>query len=534
MFVSYGFIAFIAILIILYYLVPKRFQWILLLAANFGFYFSAGKFYPIFILVTSISVWLAGVLMSRCDDKLEQYNEKIASGEIPKPSREEKKAYKQKIQNKKKCWMLLFLILNLGILAVVKYTNFVIDNTNNILDVFGKSQMSHVDLIVPLGISFYTFQAVSYLIDVYWNRCQAQKNLPKFILFVSFFPQLIQGPISRYGDLSQTLYEEHSFDWKQVRFGIERIMWGYFKKLVIADRIAPAVGVIMSDPDYYTGGFVLLGMLFYAVQLYADFTGGIDITIGIAQCLGIHLEENFIRPFFSKNIAEYWRRWHITMGTWFRDYVFYPCSISKPMKNITGWVKKHFGMAAARRVAVYITTMLVWLATGIWHGAAWHFVVWGLVNGVIILISEELTPLYDRFHKKFPTLVSTFGYKAFQVIRTFLLMCCIRMFDTYADVTLACRQFVRMFTQFKLFGQVTIAELTEMGLTREDYVIVLLGVLVMFAVSLAGRNGSIREKISHKPYVVRYGLFLTLFFAILLLGSYGVGFDAQQIIYNQF
>lgn len=529
MFVSYGFIAFLLIIFILYYLIPKRFQWMLLLVANFLFYFSAGRYYPIFITITAASVYGAGMMMTKCDRQLEKYAALISSGEIPKPSREEKKAYKKTINKKKKFWMLLCLFFNLGILAVTKYTNFVLENVSGIT----RGEFTPVDLIVPLGISFYTFQAVGYLLDVYWNKCEPQRNFFRFLLFTTFFPQLIQGPISRYGDLSRTLYGEHRFDWKQVRFGLERILWGYFKKLVVADRIGVAMACITEDPDYYTGAFVFVGMIFWAVQLYADFTGGIDITIGIAQVFGIHLEENFIRPFFSKNIAEYWRRWHITMGTWFRDYVFYPMSISRPMKNITSATKKRFGMAGAKRVAVYISTIVVWLATGIWHGAAWHFVAWGLANGVIILISEEFAPLYEKFHKSFPRLGASWGYRAFQIIRTFLLMCCIRLFDTYADMGLAIKQFIHMFTQFR-WNQVTLNELTEMGLARADYVTVLVGVLIMFTVSMLGRRESVREIISRKPYIVRFGIFVILFFATLLFGSYGVGFDAKQFIYNQF
>ena len=348
MFVSYEFIIFMMVLLVLYYLIPKKAQWILLLAANFLFYYSAGKFYPLSILTTAFTVYLAGIIMEKYDGKLEEYAAKIKSGEIEKPSREEKKLYKKKINNKKKRIMLFCLLFNLGILAVVKYTNFALDNVNTILDMTGRKTLPYVDLIVPMGISFYTFQAVGYLLDVYWNKCKAQKNFFRFTLFVSFFPQLMQGPISRYGDLSKTLYQEHRFNWKQVRFGLERVLWGYFKKLVIADRISAAVAALMEEPDYYTGAFVFIGMLFYAVQLYADFTGGIDITIGIAQSLGIHLEENFIRPFFSKNIAEYWRRWHITMGTWFRDYIFYPCSLSRPVKAMTNFCKKQIGRASCR------------------------------------------------------------------------------------------------------------------------------------------------------------------------------------------
>lgn len=533
MFTSYEFIAFFLAIVLLYYILPKRIQWVLLLFANFAFYYSAGRTYPLFILATSLTVYVAGRRMGLQDEVLANYNEKIKSGEIEKPSREEKKAFKKKINTKKKRVLLLCLFFNLGILAVLKYTNFVIQNMNTVMEAVGKEGCSYVNLILPMGISFYTFQAVGYLLDVYWNKCEPQKNVFKFVLFISFFPQLIQGPISRYGDLSKTLYEKHDFDWKQVRFGLERVMWGYFKKMVIADRISAAVASLMGDPEYYTGAFVVVGMLFYAIQLYADFTGGIDITIGIAQVFGIRLEENFIRPFFSKNIAEYWRRWHITMGTWFRDYVFYPFSISRPLKSITTFCKKKFGMTVARRAAVYISSVIVWLATGIWHGAAWNFVAWGLTNGIIILISEELTPLYERFHKTYPRLTAGAFYRGFQVVRTFALMCCIRLFDNYGSVRTTCRQFVHMFTRFDLRA-ITKQEFLDLGLQMSDYVIVAVGVCLMFAVSMWGRSGSVREKISRKPYIIRYGIYVVLFFSVLLFGSYGVGFDAQQFIYNQF
>ena len=505
----------------------------MLLFVNFLFYFSAGKIYPLFIVITATTVYFTGMFISKLEEKKTSFCSK--NGLQPKDAgyKEEKKQYKRKIDSKRKRVLVLCLFLNLGILAVVKYTNFAIDNVNVVLDWFGKDGVSYVDMIVPMGISFYTFQAVGYLLDVYWNKAKPQKDYFRFLLFVSFFPQLIQGPISRYNDLSKTLYQEHKFDWKQVRFGLERIMWGYFKKLVVADRIGIAVAALMEDPEYYTGAFVFVGMIFYAIQLYSDFTGGIDITIGIAQCLGIRLEENFIRPFFSKNISEYWRRWHISMGTWFRDYIFYPCCISKPVKSLTNFSKKHFGLGVAKRVPIYVSSILVWLATGIWHGAAWNYVVWGLTNGVVILISQELEPLYKKFHQKFPKLVASSGYKAFQVGRTFLLMCCIRIFDNYGSVKVSVMQFIHMFTEFNL-SAVTKSEFIGLGLTLFDYFVVMAAVLVMFCVSLAGRNGSVREKIAKQNYFVRFALFMLLFFAILLLGRYGVGYDSAQFIYNQF
>ena len=258
-----------------------------------------------------------------------------------------------------------------------------------------------VNLLLPMGISFYTFQTMGYIIDVYRGKYGAEKNIGKLALFVSFFPQLIQGPISRFDDLSLSLYKEHNFDAKGFSFGFQRVLWGYFKKLVIADRIVIAVLEITKNPETYDGIFVLVGMVFYAIQLYADFTGGIDITIGIAQMLGIKVKENFNRPYFSKSIVEYWRRWHITMGTWFKDYIFYPLSVCKPMLNISKSSRKRFGEQIGKRVPVYLSTMTVWFTTGLWHGASWNFVVWGLLKRICDFSFQEFEPLYAKFHQKF-------------------------------------------------------------------------------------------------------------------------------------
>lgn len=532
MFISYEFILFFVILTVLYYVLPKGCQWVLLLAAGFAFYAAADIRYPVFLLTTSFTVYKTALRMGHYDRMVSDYQRgKAGCGQAP--SRQEKKAFRKKAGKKKKRAMLLCLFLNIGILAAVKYTNFVIDNVNTLWGRAGGGRLPCVDFIVPMGISFYTFQAAGYLLDVYWGKCGIQKNFLRFTLFVSFFPQLVQGPISRYSGLSETLYGKHPFDWRRVRSGLERILYGYFKKLVIADRVSAGLRVLAEDPGYYTGGFVFVGMIFYSVQLYADFTGGIDITIGIAEVLGIRVEENFIRPYFSKSIAEYWRRWHVSMGTWFRDYMFYPCSISRPVKKIAGFCKKHFGVAVARRVSVYIATILVWLATGIWHGARWYFVVWGLANGVIILVSEELVPLYGRFHQRFPGLGGSVFYRAFQVARTFLLMSGLRLFDIYGSVRTTIRQFIHMFTQSGRHP-VTGGELAGLGLSLTDYGILGAGVLVMFLVSLGGRTGSVRDKIAGKPYLVRYAAFTALFFAVLLFGVYGRGYDVRQFIYNQF
>ena len=340
LFTSYAFLGFIAVLFLLYYLVPKRFQWKLLLAASYLFYFIAGPSWLLYILATTVSIYFAAIWIEETGRQQKDY----IKAHREQLSKEEKKAYKDRMKARQWRYLLVCLLLNLGILAVVKYTNFAISNVNGLLRLAGSArQFDFWDIALPMGISFYTFQALGYLIDVYRGTVAAERNPFRLALFVSFFPQLIQGPISRFGDLAQSLYEEHKFDTKQFGFGLERILWGYFKKLVIADRILTGVNTIIRDTGNYRGAYVFVGMLFYALELYADFTGGIDITIGIAQALGIGVKENFNRPYFSKSVKEYWRRWHITMGTWFTDYIFYPISVCKPMLKLSKFARAHLG-----------------------------------------------------------------------------------------------------------------------------------------------------------------------------------------------
>ncbi len=529
LFTSYEFLGFLLLLFVCYYTVPKKFQWMLLLLFSYVFYFLANPYYLIYISVTTVSVYYLGFKIEEQAEKQKAY---LAAhkGTLGK---EEKKAYKERVKKRQTGLFLAALILNLGILAVLKYTNFVIANVNGMLHAFGSGHtIVFVDLLLPMGISFYTFQAVGYLIDVYRGTVPAEKNLFRFALFVSFFPQLVQGPISRFHDLSQTLYEEHEFAWSRFSMGLQRILWGYFKKLVIADRMLIGVNEIIRNPDDYTGAYVFAGMMFYALELYADFTGGIDITIGTAQCLGIRVTENFNRPYFSKSIKEYWRRWHITMGTWFTDYIFYPISISGPMLKISKVSRKYLGNCIGKRVPVYLSSFAVWLATGIWHGASWNFIVWGLGNWAVIMISQELEPLYRRFHAHFHV-EDKIGFRIFQIVRTVLLMSCLRTFDCYRDVPLTFRMFGTMFTA-RNWNILWDGSLLGLGLQLTDYLVLLAGTVLIFAVSMLQRSGSVREKIEAKPYPVRFAVWYGLFLIVLLMGVYGIGYDASQFIYNQF
>lgn len=528
-FTSYEFLGFITILFVLYYLVPRKLQWPLLLAASCLFYYAAGPEYLLYILTTGITVYYAARRIEKNlkgqDDYLREHRKEL--------SREERKAYRERQRRLRFRTALACVVFNIGILAVVKYTNFFLSNVNGVLAAFGQTrQFSPVTLILPMGISFYTFQAVGYLIDVYQGTVPAEKNPFKFMLFVSFFPQLIQGPISRYGDLGNSLFEEHSFNAGTVSYGLQRMLWGYFKKLVVADRVLAGVSTIIGDAEAYRGAYVPVGMLLYTLQLYADFTGGIDITIGVAETMGITVKENFERPYFSKSLKEYWRRWHISMCSWFRDYVFYPVSISRPMQKFSRFSRSHFGAAVGRRLPVYVSSFIVWLATGIWHGANWNFIVWGLCNWAVLMISEELEPLYAKFHSAVPFGQSKM-YRLFQVGRTFLLVCVLNIFDCYHSLRTTLGLFLSVFTarNWHIFWD---GALLDLGLGRLDYALLLLGTALMVKVSLVQRKGSARDEIAKKPYAVRFCIWYGLFLVVLLTGAYGSGYDASQFIYNRF
>lgn len=527
LFTSFDFILFISLLFVIYYIIPKKLQWGLLLVASYLFYFIAGPKYLIYILVTTASTYLVGRKIDQLEIRQKHYFE--ANKDM---SRADKKEHRSKTKAKQWKWLLVCLVFNFGILAVVKYTNFTIHNINILLNSFGSDRkLSFLSIALPMGISFYTFKTMGYIIDVYRKKYRAEKNFFKLALFVSFFPQLIQGPISRYDNLSKTLFKGHKFNSKQVGYGVQRIIWGYFKKLVLADRILIAVNTLVGDPDLYQGGYVFVGMLFYAYQLYADFTGGIDITIGIGQVLGVEMEENFNRPYFSKSIAEYWRRWHITMGTWFKDYLFYPISVSKPMLNLSKFSRKKFGNVLGKRIPIYLSTSLVWFTTGLWHGSSWNFIVWGITNCFVILLSQEFRPFYDWFHSKFKV-KDKLSFRIFQIVRTVLLMSSIRMFDCYRDVPMTFKMFGTMFYKFNI-RQLFNGSLLKIGLSAADYLILFAGLIVLTTVSILQARGSVRERLDNRP-IVRNAFYYALIICIIIFGAYGVGYDSSQFIYNQF
>lgn len=482
-FTSFSFLLYIGIALALYYIIPRRGQWVLLLIASCGFYLYSGLDNFCFILLTTASTYGTARIVDRTQALFDR----------------------KKAKQKSKKWIWLCLGLNFGLLAICK-VRFTFQN-----------------ILLPMGISFYMFQSIGYVLDVYRGSIKAERNPFKFALFVSFFPQLIQGPISKYGKLVPQLFGEHPYNGKQVSFGLQRMLWGYFKKLVIADRIVVAV-LALRGPEHTGLSFFVL-TCFYAIQIYGDFTGGIDIAIGLSEALGIRLLENFVRPYFSKNIAEYWRRWHITLGEWMKEYVFYPVSVSTPMRKLSKSARKRW-LKFGKRLPVYAASFATWFCTGIWHGITPNFLLWGMMNCTIIVLSEELTPLYEKFHSHFGWKQKSW-YGAFEMLRTFLLMNLIRIVDLFPNVGEYFRLLCSLFSSFRV-------PFLDLGLTGQDYGILICGVVLMLTVSLVQeRFGSVRELLWNRTGL-RYALTIGLFLVVLLIGNYGIGYDAGNFIYNQF
>ena len=518
-FLSGGFLLLVGGLLLIYYLLPKRFRYLVLLAGSAVFYALAGRAYLPFLAFTVVTVCGAARLLGRSLDRQKAY----VAAHKTELTKEALGAYKKGEGRRRTGIFLVCLLINLGLLGALKYTGF-------LLSAFRAPWEVH--WVLPLGISFYTFQSIGYLIDVKRGKYPPETNFLKYALFASFFPQMIQGPISRYDMLSKTLYEGADFDLDRLGRGLVRILWGAAKKLLVADRLAPALGFLFgAEAGNYQGGWVFLGMVLYALRLYADFTGGIDMALGVGELFGVILPENFDRPYLSKNIEEYWTRWHMTMGGWFRDYVFYPLNVSKGFLKWTKALRGRFGNGFLSRLPLFTATLIVWLATGVWHGAGWNFALWGLTNGVVIILSLTLKPLYDRFHSRFPGLKEKKAYGAFEVLRTFLLMCLIRLWDCYQGPGGVWRAFSSLFTVFH--GGAVLSGLDALGLSLSAWVIVLCMAALMLFVSLQKGDGSFRTKYLNTPAKLwlTAGLLLLL---CLLLGAYGPGYTASDFIYGQF
>lgn len=530
-FLQISFWVFLALLLLFYYILPKKYQWICLLIGSYVFYISSGLKTSGYIILTTFFTWGGALLISNINDKKEIELKKNKDSITPKLKKEIKQTAKEK--QRKIFWIVIFV--NFGILAFLKYFNFVIGNIYSLINNVLSADLQPVvlGLLLPLGISFYTFQSMGYLIDVYNGKYKAEKNLFRFALFVSFFPQIIQGPINRFDKMATDLYESHKFCLRDFQYGLQIILWGLFKKIVIADRAVVIVNEIFDNHKNYGGGIIVVGILFYSLQQYADFSGGIDVAMGVSELFGIHMSENFKRPYFSKSLSEFWRRWHITLGSWMRDYVFYPVALTKSMSKITKASNKYFGKRIGKVVPVAIANIIVFLIVGIWHGPYWHYVAWGLYNGIIIAFSAFLEPIYDWIKKITKVNTKCFSYNLFQILRTFFIVNLGWYFDRANGFRDSLSMLYCTITNFKA-TQLFNGTILKLGLKEIDFKILLVATVILFTISVIQESGiKVREFLSQQNLIFRWIVFYVLIFGVIGL-SYTSANSSGGFMYAQF
>jgi D-alanyl-lipoteichoic acid acyltransferase DltB (MBOAT superfamily) len=522
---SFAFLAFLFVIFVLYYICPPKGRWLVLLAASLYFYIISGAvlFIP-FIAGTSFIVWICSVRIGQI------YARSREMASAPGLDKKQKKAIKARYQGRAAVWLFLAIILCIGYLCVVKFTKYVTAFLNSGA---GFEKYSAAWVIVPLGISYYTFSTVGYILDVYWRRYEYEKNPVRFFLYAIYFPHIMQGPISRYSLLGQELKKEVKFDSRQVVFGFELMLYGFFKKLVIADRLNIFLKTIYNGSVDHPGSLLLLAMICDSFMIYMDFSGYTDIVRGASQIFGIDLEQNFNHPFFSRTVSEFWRRWHMTLGGWFRDYVYYPITIAPWMKNINKFNGKHLPKRVTRFVTVVIPVMITWVCTGLWHGTGETYLAWGIYYGVLITLSTAFEPELTGLKKFLAINDEAASWKWFQTIRTFLIFTGGRVLTSPGSLANTRELFHRIATDFQpwiLFDQ----SLFTYGLTASQWLVIIFGLLLVWRISIMQEQGSVRELLSKQNIVFRWAVIYIAIFSILIFGIYGPGFDASSFVYMQF
>lgn len=469
LFNSLHFLIFFPLVVTIYFLLPHRYRWALLLASSYYFYMAWKPEYALIVLFSTVVDYFAALKMSQASTRV-----------------------------KKTFYLGVSLLSNLSLLFVFKYYNFF----------GGLIGLSALDLLLPMGISFYTFQTLSYSIDVYRGVTEPERHFGIFALYVTFFPQLVAGPIERSNRLLPQFYVKHTFDYIRITDGLKKMAWGFFKKIVIADRLAVSVNLIFADPTAYEGLPLVIATLFFAFQIYCDFSGYSDIAIGAAQVMGFDLMENFDKPYYSRSISEFWKRWHISLSTWFRDYVYIPLGGNR--------------VRLSRHV---LNLMITFLISGLWHGANWTFLVWGALHGTFLVIEYLVA-------RAFPQKTRHGFTDALKCLWTFFLVNLAWIF--FRANTLADALYILSHAGVGIKNWFTLSYLREtihiLGLTKIDLLTIVFSLCVLECVHVIQKRGSVRQYISRLPSPVRtflYAAFITMILYLRYVGS-------QQFIYFQF
>lgn len=518
---SLEFLCFFLISLFIYYLFPKKMQWILLLLFSVIFYILGESPYLfIYPAVSILTVYISTIW-------IEKLKTKEKSGDSD--------SFVRKLHLQQKIILTFAILINVGLLAALKYADFFIYNI-----LFGckclhlSSSIHPLHWMAPLGISFYTLQIIGYLCDSYWGIVKTEHNIFKLALFGCWFPQMTSGPISRYEQISKQLVSGYSFDFSRVTFGMQRMIWGFFKKFVISDRLGLFVSVIYADPSTYSGVYIWLATFAFTLQLYTDFSGCMDIVIGASECFGIVLPENFRTPFFSQSIREFWQRWHITLSFWLKDYIMYPILKSNTFISLGEKCKNKFGKKIGKKIPVYLAMLVLWLAMGMWHGSSWKYIVGeGIWFWLVIVIGDMLSPFSKKAIDKIGINSESFIWRLFRCLRTFFIFSVGMLFFRASSFVEAIRLIgfsVHGVDLDVLFSN----DFFKIGLDLYNWIICGVGLVILLIVSLLQERGSIRQLIAKQHIIFRWIIYFGLIFSIIIFGKYGPGVASNEFIYKGF
>jgi len=483
LFNSVHFFIFFPIVTWLYFMLPHHSRWALLLTASCYFYMTFIPVYILILLFTIILDYVAGIL--------------IENSQGPR----------------RRTCLIVSLVANIGVLAIFKYFNFFNANLEGLASFLGWNySISALSIILPIGLSFHTFQSMSYTIEVYRGTQKAERHFGLFALYVMFYPQLVAGPIERPQNLLHQFREPHAFDYKRVTDGLKLMLWGLFKKVCIADRLTILVDQAYGSPELYPGLTLIVATVFFAFQIYCDFSGYSDIAIGSAQVMGFRLMDNFNRPYFSKSIAEFWKRWHISLSSWFRDYLYIPLGGNR----LGPW-------------RWYFNLFITFLLSGLWHGANWTYVVWGALNGFYLIMGIWTRPIRTQFVRaihldRYPRI-----HRVVQIGITFSLICVSWVFfraETISEAFSTLRKMANPFSSIEVGRHVDLFPL----FSKTDLLIALGLIGFMEGIHFLQRHGGIRHMLSERPIWVRWPVYYAMIMLIVVFGQFG----AKQFIYFQF
>ena len=514
---SLQFVAFLCLSLAAYFALGRiapRCQWTVLLAASLGFYVCTGWHNLFFILLTAGSSWVVGMAFGKLEERSKAAR-KAAS------DRAEKKEIKARFNHYKWLALLAALVLNFGVLSYIKYWNVLLDGLG-----MGGSFLAS-SLLLPLGLSFYTFQSMGYLIDAYNGKVQPERNPLKYLLFVSWFPQLIQGPINRFDQLGDQLCAPRRFDPAGAKRALLLIGFGMLKKFVVADMLVKTIAACLDQVTPGTpGSIIAFGILLYSAQQYGDFSGGIDMVRGVSQLFGVRMAENFRQPYFSVSLGDFWRRWHITLGAWMRDYVFYPFALRPSMRRLGEWCSAHLGQHAGRTLPACVANVLVFFLVGLWHGAEAHYIWWGLYNGLVIAAADLAAPLFKRALSALRVDPAAKAWHAWRVVRTFVVVNIGWYFDriyNFGDCLQAFHNTFFYFRSSKFFSTLAGFKIQYLELCLA---LAAIGCVVVLVVSILRERGvDVSEKLLSLPVVFRIAIYLVatllVLFSFLLVPTSG-------------